>query len=181
MEFFEKHNHVFEDTEENKLEYSPIYESYVYILESVIDSRLIEKFMPSETEEFYKTFKDNLQTYEAINSDTLDTLYGFIDFDKFKDKMIKFKETADKDTKQGADVTTQNVGVSSLELNDASTIDELLKEDIKDKKVGWALKLDMKEKNGISCVMHTRPMVGKGTKLMRSEILMRGISKAAFA
>ena len=102
MEFFEKHYSIFEDTEENKLEYSPIYESYVYILESVIDSKLKEKFQPSETEDFYKSFKANIKTYEEINSDALDVLYGFIDFDKFKDKMVKFKQNS---AKEGTDMT----------------------------------------------------------------------------
>ena len=33
MEFFEKNKDKFEDTEENKLEYTNIYTEYVYILE----------------------------------------------------------------------------------------------------------------------------------------------------
>lgn len=116
MEFFEKHSSVFEDTEENKLEYSPIYESYVYILESVIDSKLNEKFQPSETEAFYKSFKDNLKTYEEINADVLDTLYGFIDFDKFKARMIQFKNTLTSDSSS----TAASADSSNLGLKDTS-------------------------------------------------------------
>ena len=32
-DFISKNNHVFEETEENKLEYTQIYSDYVYILE----------------------------------------------------------------------------------------------------------------------------------------------------
>ena len=38
------HAHKFEDTEENKLSYTSVHEGYVYILETVIDIKLIEKF-----------------------------------------------------------------------------------------------------------------------------------------
>ena len=55
-----------------------------------------------------------------------------------------------------------------------------MKEDVKDKKSGWALKLDMKEKKGIKVVMHMRPMEGKSTKLMRSDMVMRNIKMEAF-
>ena len=34
----------FEDSEENKLEYTAIYESYVQILEDMIETKLFEKF-----------------------------------------------------------------------------------------------------------------------------------------
>ena len=35
---------VFEDTEENKLEYTNIYTDYVYILEQMIEANLLQKF-----------------------------------------------------------------------------------------------------------------------------------------
>ena len=38
--FFEKIHDKIEDTEENKLEYTQIFEEYVYILENIIESKL---------------------------------------------------------------------------------------------------------------------------------------------
>jgi len=40
--FFEKNCHVFEDIEENKLEYKNIYEEFVNISEKVIEAKLKE-------------------------------------------------------------------------------------------------------------------------------------------
>ena len=44
FEFFKKHSDTFEDTEENKLEYTPIHEAYIYILEKMIEENLSQKF-----------------------------------------------------------------------------------------------------------------------------------------
>jgi len=43
-EFFNKHMNTFEDTDENKLEYTQIYEAYVYILEQIIEAKLSAQF-----------------------------------------------------------------------------------------------------------------------------------------
>lgn len=43
-DFFEKNQDKFEDTEENKLEYTNIYTEYVYILEQVIEINLKDKY-----------------------------------------------------------------------------------------------------------------------------------------
>ncbi len=43
-EFYEKNQDKFEDTEENKLEYTNIYTEYVYILEQMIEANLLTTF-----------------------------------------------------------------------------------------------------------------------------------------
>ena len=42
-------------------------------------------------EAFYVHFKDNYKTYEPINSDTVEVLFGFTDFTKFKEAVLKYK------------------------------------------------------------------------------------------
>jgi hypothetical protein len=39
-----KNQDKFEDTEENKLEYTNVYTEYVYILEQIIESNLLSQF-----------------------------------------------------------------------------------------------------------------------------------------
>ena len=39
-----QHMVKFEDTEENKLEYTTVHEGYVFILKSIIDAQLKEKY-----------------------------------------------------------------------------------------------------------------------------------------
>ena len=45
-----------------------------------------------ELEAFYLHFKDSYKTYEPINSDTVEVLFGFTDFTKFKEAVLKFKK-----------------------------------------------------------------------------------------
>ena len=53
--------------------------------------------------------------------------------------------------------------------------DELIKEDVNDKAYKWQLVINMKEENGLSTVIHKRPMEGKSINLTRSSIMMRGV------
>lgn len=57
------HASKFEDTEENKLEYTTIHEGYVYILEKIIDGKLKEKFSEEQVDDFYSGFIADFQTY----------------------------------------------------------------------------------------------------------------------
>ena len=96
MDFFEKNKDKFEDTEENKLEYTNIYTEYVYILEEMIEANLKEKYTNEQIEAFYASFKDNLSNYEKINPEVVDTLFGFIDFEKFKKAILLQKNFLDE-------------------------------------------------------------------------------------
>jgi ADP-ribosylation factor-like protein 2-binding protein len=83
-EFYLKNAEKFEDTEENKLEYTNIYTEYVYILEQMIEANLLAKFTNDQIEDFYSSFKEKLPEYEKLNPEVVDSLFAFIDFDKFK-------------------------------------------------------------------------------------------------
>jgi hypothetical protein len=55
-EFLKENCNKFEEGEENKLEYTAIHESYVKILEDLIETRLYEKFSEDELTHFYTHF-----------------------------------------------------------------------------------------------------------------------------
>lgn len=86
-----KNCQTFEDTEENKLEYTNVYTEYVHILDQMIDAQLKTTFSDAELESFYVGFKDNMPQYEQINPEVVDNLFGFLDFDKFKKAMLSYK------------------------------------------------------------------------------------------
>jgi len=86
-----KNCETFEDTEENKLEYTNVYTEYVHILDQMIDAQLKTTFSDAELESFYVGFKDHMPQYEQINPEVVDNLFGFLDFDKFKKAMLSFK------------------------------------------------------------------------------------------
>ena len=84
IQYMYKHKDKFEDDEENKLEYTTIFEEFVQILEKIIDGQLLTKFTQAQVNDFYKDFATNFNEYAKINSDAVETLFGFIDFSKFK-------------------------------------------------------------------------------------------------
>lgn len=90
-DFFEKNKDKFEDTEENKLEYTNIYTDYVYILEELIEINLKGKYADDQIEAFYGSFADKIGDYKKINPSVVDALFDFIDFEKFKKSMIAHK------------------------------------------------------------------------------------------
>ena len=44
VEFMSKHKDIFDENDENKLEYTTIFEEYVKILESTIDTQLYQNY-----------------------------------------------------------------------------------------------------------------------------------------
>ena len=89
--FFEKNKDTFEDTEENKLEHTTIFQDYLCILEQIIEAKLKETFIEEEIESFFGSFEANMKLYQEMNEGTVDILFSFIKFEVFKEKMITFK------------------------------------------------------------------------------------------
>lgn len=98
LEFMTKHNAVFEDSDENKLEYTPLYEQYIMLTELSIESSIKSKLDLSteDVEAFYTSLKDEnkIKALEAINKETVDHLYTLIDFNRFKQQMLECKKVA---------------------------------------------------------------------------------------
>jgi len=65
MIFMQANVQIFDENDENKLEYNGIYESYVEIMEDIIDANLVEFFTKDDIKSFYAQFRDNYQSYEA--------------------------------------------------------------------------------------------------------------------
>jgi len=59
MEFFKSYCREFNDEDENQLKHTEIYQSYMKILDEMIDAKLVQSFDDLQTEGFYKSFKDN--------------------------------------------------------------------------------------------------------------------------
>lgn len=95
-----KNQDKFEDTEENKLEYTNIYTEYVFILEEVIEANLKQQYSDEQIETFYSTFKENMPEYSKVNPEVVETLFGFIDFEKFKKAILLSKNMSDQNFKK---------------------------------------------------------------------------------
>ena len=96
--FIDQHKAKFTDQEENKLEWTPIHEGYIFIMEQMIDLKVTDgKHTEDQLAAFYEHFKTNYADYKAQNEEAMQTLLDFLDFNKFKANMIEFKKIMDKD------------------------------------------------------------------------------------
>ena len=131
--FLEKNKHIFDDDDENKLEYTEVFEAYITILEQCIDAKLYTKFQEEQVNAFYKDFKDNWKLYETEDSEVVETLFGFIDFNKFKKQMLEFKSGAINWDKSKLEAESAIVhGLKTPQF-----FWDRLSEDITDKSLGW--------------------------------------------
>jgi hypothetical protein len=110
--FMEANLSAFDENDENKLEYTGIYESYVKIMEDVIDSGLMVSFSQEDIEKFYLDFRDNYKNYESQDKETVDKLFRLTDLENFKDSMLEVKSAVTKDV--SASATTQDIDDVSL-------------------------------------------------------------------
>ncbi|KAK1163623.1 ADP-ribosylation factor-like protein 2-binding protein [Acipenser oxyrinchus oxyrinchus] len=86
--FMEKHYLEFEDSEENKLSYTPIFNEHIDLLEKYIEQQLIER-MPGFS---MSAFTTSLQQHkDEIAGDIFDMLLTFTDFLAFKEMFLDYR------------------------------------------------------------------------------------------
>jgi len=135
-------------------------------LEKIIDGQLLTKFTQAQINDFYKDFATNFSEYSKINSDAVETLFGFIDFSKFKKQMLEVKA--------GEITVKQYDADQAIGQYDESFFWSLLKEDVNDKSLGWQKKMD--HKGPLSFVSWQRPLEKGGNRILgRAEILHKDI------
>ncbi|XP_061630921.1 ADP-ribosylation factor-like protein 2-binding protein isoform X1 [Phyllopteryx taeniolatus] len=103
--FMEKHYQEFDNTEENKLSYTAIFNEYVELLEKYVEQQLIKR-IPSFN---MSTFIEHLMEHkDEVSGDIVDILLSFIDFVAFKEMVLQYKvekEGRSLDLSQGLIVT----------------------------------------------------------------------------
>lgn len=180
-EFLMKNVNVFEDTDENKLEYTEIHGQYVYIMEELIEAKLREKYSEPEIEAFYLAFKENLPAFEAEDSNAFDIMNSMIDFVKFKDQMLKFKQTVQNDTNLFSQESATNQSGMKVGENDLAKFKELIAEDMNDTKVlKWKKSVDAKKTKDYQFTMWQRPTGEGHLNLMRIDSHYKNINITRF-
>lgn len=110
--FTAKHCDVFEPTEENKLEYTPIFESYAKLVDEYVDQRLVEKGV--DLQWFMKVLPDHMDSPDAHprTGAVLELLSSFDDFHAFKDMMLQQKKARELEAAGGVgdDDHTKSLG-----------------------------------------------------------------------
>lgn len=171
FQYMDQHKDVFTDDDENKLEYTPIFNNYINILESVIDAQLYAKYDQDSVGAFYMDFKDNFKEYEKEDAEAVETLFSFTDFNKFKTQMLQCK-TGQIDYKR------EEASNPDYSQKGEEYYYKVIAEDLKDKNLNWRMKLDHHDKD-LDMVIHQRPTEGDD-HMVRVDITMRGISMATY-
>ena len=103
-------------------------------MDKVIEANLMKTFSEEQIAQFYSTFADSEEKYKKIDADAVEVLFGFLDFQKFKESVIKFKKSASTDEKS-SDQTNNGSEIQDIKED---MFFELVKEDVKDKSLGWS-------------------------------------------
>ena len=118
--------HIFDENEENKLEYTSVFESYVLIMDDLIDMKLNSKFGQAAVKDFQRDLAANLPKYSTIDAGAVETLQNFLDFDQFKTHMLRVKAS-----------TTNKKHAESIGMADDAFLDKLEAENNEDESSGW--------------------------------------------
>uniref|UniRef100_A0A5F8GJL4 ADP-ribosylation factor-like protein 2-binding protein n=1 Tax=Monodelphis domestica TaxID=13616 RepID=A0A5F8GJL4_MONDO len=86
--FMEKYYQEFEDTEENKLIYTPIFNEYISLVEKYIEEQLLERIPGFNMATFTTTLQ---QHKDEVAGDIFDMLLTFTDFLAFKEMFLDYR------------------------------------------------------------------------------------------
>ena len=87
-DFCEKYYKIFEDKNENKLEYTEIFNKYTKLIENYLEKNLIKRVPQFNVNDFYKMLESKKF---KIDEQLLDILISFADFQNFKQLMLDYK------------------------------------------------------------------------------------------
>ena len=130
-DFCEKYYKEFEDKDENKLEYTKIFNEYTKTTEDFLEKNLKKRVTQYKIDDFYKMLESKKF---KMDEQLLDTLLDLSDFGNFKEMMLNYKREKGNDNKNKIQLGIQ---VEKAPVNKAGkNIDnfELLEKNFKNKK-----------------------------------------------
>ncbi|EPY77117.1 ADP-ribosylation factor-like protein 2-binding protein [Camelus dromedarius] len=86
--FMDKYYQEFEDTEENKLTYTPIFNEYISLVEKYIEEQLLERIPGFNMAAFTTTLQHHK---DEVAGDIFDMLLTFTDFLAFKEMFLDYR------------------------------------------------------------------------------------------
>lgn len=99
--FCEEHCNIFDDKDENKIEYTEIFQKYTTLIESTLDQKLTEK-VPNFSMKRFETML--LSRQDEMDTEIFDLLLSLSDFDEFKDVMLSYKKPVKASTNNNSNV-----------------------------------------------------------------------------
>ena len=84
-----QHCQIFDDNDENKIEYTEIFNRYTTLIESTIDTKLLQKLPNFNMRRFEEML---LSRQDEMDTEIFDLLLSLSDFDEFKEVMLSYKK-----------------------------------------------------------------------------------------
>uniref|UniRef100_A0A3B4AUV1 ADP-ribosylation factor-like protein 2-binding protein n=2 Tax=Periophthalmus magnuspinnatus TaxID=409849 RepID=A0A3B4AUV1_9GOBI len=115
--FMEKYYTEFDDSDENKLTYTQIFNDYVDLLEKHLEQQLTERISDFNMNTFIPLL---MERKEEVTPDILDMLLTFTDFMAFKEMFLEYKaekEGRGVDLSQGLVITSLGSSTKPLSSN----------------------------------------------------------------
>ena len=91
-DFFEAHCDKFEDTAENRVEYTAIFEDYTSLMERTLERKLYERVSGFDMRSFEAQL---ISRKDEVGGDIFDLLLSFSDFSEFKSMILAHKAERD--------------------------------------------------------------------------------------
>merc|ERR1712241_445445 len=98
----EQYHHHFEDTEENKLVYTEVFQMYTTEIEEFITTELSQRFHDFCMERFLRQLSERR---DLLDGDIFELLYSLSDFLIFKEMFVDFSLMKRQEGIQGADLS----------------------------------------------------------------------------
>eukprot|EP00735_Rhodelphis_limneticus_P013131 TRINITY_DN6655_c0_g1::TRINITY_DN6655_c0_g1_i1::g.20285::m.20285 TRINITY_DN6655_c0_g1::TRINITY_DN6655_c0_g1_i1::g.20285 ORF type:complete len:209 (-),score=43.90,sp/Q5ZKW5/AR2BP_CHICK/44.96/5e-32,ARL2_Bind_BART/PF11527.3/5.4e-27 TRINITY_DN6655_c0_g1_i1:540-1166(-) len=115
-QFLAKHCGVFEDNEENKLEYTSLFEEYNQLVEQYLERRLTEEIPNFSMDKLARLLET--RTKEELEGDVFDLLLTISDFISFRELMIDYKKGRNIAPDSGFCISCRPVDIHSDEQED---------------------------------------------------------------
>ena len=96
-DFCEKYYKIFEEKDENKLEYIKIFNEYTKTTEEFLEKELKKRVKEYNIDDFYKLLESKKF---KIDEQLLDTLLDLSEFNNFKEMMLNYKREKENDKQQ---------------------------------------------------------------------------------
>ena len=96
-DFCEKYYKIFEEKDENKLEYTKIFNQYTKTTEEFLEKELKKRVKEYNIDDFYKLLESKKF---KIDEQLLDTLLDLSEFNNFKEMMLNYKREKENDKQQ---------------------------------------------------------------------------------
>ena len=93
----EKYYKIFEEKDENKLEYTKIFNEYTKTTEEFLEKELKKRVKEYNIDDFYKLLESKKF---KIDEQLLDTLLDLSEFNNFKEMMLNYKREKENDKQQ---------------------------------------------------------------------------------